>query len=327
MRVLIYAHDTFGMGHISRALKLAAVCTQIPNTTVLIVTGTAVPNLKDVPACVDLIKLPSLRSVHSNMSNEPRFESFNTPLDGNVALQIRRGIINALIKDFQPDLFIVDLLPKGVEGELVSAIRHARKYGTQICLSLRDILGDPESVIEKWQRQKYVAFVQRYFDRVLVFGDRNVLDVVQTYNLESIAEKISYMGYLVAQQEDRQRGERILVTVGGGRDGMDIITSVVRNASKDIRKRLLVVTGPLAPENQCALPEDVQVMRETPDLTDLMRRQKMVICMGGYNTLCEVIETKTPAIVIPRSYPETEQLIRAERFEKRGIIPDSEVKR
>ena len=37
-----------------------------------------------------------------------------------------------------------------------------------------------------------------------------------------------------------------------------------------------------------------------------------MISMGGYNTVCEILATETPALVVPREVPRLEQLIRAE---------------
>ena len=41
--------------------------------------------------------------------------------------------------------------------------------------------------------------------------------------------------------------------------------------------------------------------------------------MGGYNTMCEILSLKKPALIIPRDNPRQEQLIRATVFKKRGL--------
>ena len=52
-----------------------------------------------------------------------------------------------------------------------------------------------------------------------------------------------------------------------------------------------------------------------------------VVCMGGYNTFCEVLSFDKRAIVVPRTEPRQEQLIRARRADELGVIkmmePDS----
>ena len=37
----------------------------------------------------------------------------------------------------------------------------------------------------------------------------------------------------------------------------------------------------------------------------------VVVCMGGYNTVCEILSQGKPSLIIPREQPRQEQLIRA----------------
>ena len=38
----------------------------------------------------------------------------------------------------------------------------------------------------------------------------------------------------------------------------------------------------------------------------------VVVCMGGYNTVCEILSQGKPFLIIPREQPRREQLIRAQ---------------
>jgi predicted glycosyltransferase len=42
--------------------------------------------------------------------------------------------------------------------------------------------------------------------------------------------------------------------------------------------------------------------------------------MGGYNTFCEILSLDKPALIIPRSVPRREQIIRASRAVKLGLV-------
>jgi probable phosphoglycerate mutase len=44
------------------------------------------------------------------------------------------------------------------------------------------------------------------------------------------------------------------------------------------------------------------------------------VCMGGYNTTCELLALAVPAVIIPRVRPRQEQQMRAERLEARGLV-------
>jgi predicted glycosyltransferase len=51
-----------------------------------------------------------------------------------------------------------------------------------------------------------------------------------------------------------------------------------------------------------------------------MARADRVIAMGGYNTICEVLSFQKRALIVPRSVPRREQIIRAERLRNLGLI-------
>ena len=44
-----------------------------------------------------------------------------------------------------------------------------------------------------------------------------------------------------------------------------------------------------------------------------------MVAMGGYNTFCEILSFDKPSLLIPRSQPRREQLIRAQRAEELGL--------
>jgi predicted glycosyltransferase len=45
-----------------------------------------------------------------------------------------------------------------------------------------------------------------------------------------------------------------------------------------------------------------------------------VVAMGGYNTFCEFLSFDKPALIVPRTEPRQEQLIRAERAAGMGLL-------
>lgn len=51
-----------------------------------------------------------------------------------------------------------------------------------------------------------------------------------------------------------------------------------------------------------------------------MAAADLVISMGGYNTICEILTQQTPALIIPRETPRQEQLIRARRMKSMGLL-------
>jgi predicted glycosyltransferase len=51
-----------------------------------------------------------------------------------------------------------------------------------------------------------------------------------------------------------------------------------------------------------------------------VRRADHIVAMGGYNTICEVLSFRKPALIVPRVEPRREQLIRAQRLESLGLV-------
>ena len=45
-----------------------------------------------------------------------------------------------------------------------------------------------------------------------------------------------------------------------------------------------------------------------------------VVCMGGYNTFCEVLSFDQRAVIVPRTVPRREQHIRAKRGKALGLV-------
>ena len=46
----------------------------------------------------------------------------------------------------------------------------------------------------------------------------------------------------------------------------------------------------------------------------------IVVSMGGYNTLCEILGQGTISLVIPRETPRQEQIIRARAFHRHNLV-------
>jgi predicted glycosyltransferase len=55
-------------------------------------------------------------------------------------------------------------------------------------------------------------------------------------------------------------------------------------------------------------------------LERLMANASAVVAMGGYNTFCEILSLDRPALILPRSYPRREQLIRAQNAAALNLI-------
>ena len=60
-RIMLYSHDTFGLGHLRRSRALAqAITCAYPMSSALILTGSPVAGRFDFPARVDHVRLPGV---------------------------------------------------------------------------------------------------------------------------------------------------------------------------------------------------------------------------------------------------------------------------
>jgi predicted glycosyltransferase len=138
-----------------------------------------------------------------------------------------------------------------------------------------------------------------------------------------------YTGYLrravprlETTEPPARRDPYVLVTVGGGDDGMAVLDWVLSAYEHDpaIPLAAVIVTGPfMAPEQQRHFRERAERLRRIEVLTFdahlelLMERAVGVVAMAGYNTFCEILSLDKRAILVPRVRPRREQVMRAMR--------------
>ncbi|UCH41705.1 MAG: hypothetical protein JSU67_08610, partial [Gammaproteobacteria bacterium] len=71
--------------------------------------------------------------------------------------------------------------------------------------------------------------------------------------------------------------------------------------------------------DRCEALDDVEILTFDSYIELLMQKAEGIVAMGGYNTFCEILTLDKPALIVPRSVPRQEQLIRAERAVKMGL--------
>jgi predicted glycosyltransferase len=339
-KIVVYSHDTFGLGNIRRMLVIAQSLVEADlNTSVLILSGSPMLHAFRIPPQIDYIKLPCL-----TRTMQGDYEAKFLDLDVEQILRLRSNIIKSSILDFDPDLILVDKKPFGVGDELASALGELQKQGhrAKLVLLLRDILDSPESTIRIWQKNGYHKAIQSFYDQVLVVGSPEVFDLCKEYEFPGEShDKVRFCGYIAreagrsSRQQLRQQygigNERlVLVTPGGGEDGYQLLKCYLQGLrlQKDVGDtKTLVICGPemigsqrnhiLTLVGECP---NVAMQNFTDDMMACMNAADLVISMGGYNTVCELLTLHKRAIVIPRVMPVQEQWIRAERMANLGLI-------
>ncbi len=253
---------------------------------------------------------------------------------------LRSALLLTVVKSFEPDVVLVDKHPFGASGEFKSALKALRRTGGRTVLGLRDILDEPKQVLYEWHPRKMQQRIAKFYDRVLIYGDRAVFDPVKAYAFpRSLAERTRFCGYVVCQEnplslenfewpfppsQSRSRPV-VLATTGGGEDGFRTLEHFIR-ASAGAPWDAVAIAGPMTPDTEMAILENlaaeagVRFRHFVPHLSALFGYIDAIVCMGGYNTLVEAAALGVPAVCVPRVNPRVEQLMRAEAFEKLRLL-------
>jgi len=339
-RILVYSHDTFGLGNIRRMLAISqSVVDAFDDLSILIVTGSPMLHAFRVAANIDYVKLPCLKRTQSG-----GYAAKSLSLDLQDTVRLRRNMITSAVRDFAPDLILVDKKPFGVENELEPALHEAsrRQNPPKLVLLLRDILDAPEATIPVWEKHGYHDAIARLYDRVLIVGSPDLFDVRAEYRFpQASAEKVRYCGFIGRERGRRTRAQirqelelgnerLVLVTPGGGEDGERLISSYLgglREHAPGPNVATLLISGPELPQAardavQAAVRGSARVIHRefTDDMMSYMDAADVVVSMGGYNTICEILTLRKRAVVVPRTRPVLEQLIRAERMARLGLM-------
>ncbi len=333
-RVLIYSHDTFGLGHLRRCRELAHTLVEAYKAlSVLILSGSPIIGSFDFRARVDFVRVPGVIKLRSG-----DYTPLALHIDIEHTMAMRSSIITHTAKAFDPDLFIVDKEPLGLRGEVEDTLALLNDRGTPCVLGLRDVMDEPGLLAPEWERKHVVPALARYYDDIWVYGLPQMCDPLEGIDLPpSVCNKTSYTGYLRRRIPEAgtplilEKIEQpfILVTVGGGGDGEAIIDWVLRayEDDADMPYPALLVLGPfMNSETQsdalgrAAQLDKVEAITFDTRLESLMDQAIGVVCMGGYNTFCEVLSFDKRALVIPRTEPRLEQHIRATRAQQLGLV-------
>lgn len=341
MRLLVYSHDAYGLGNIRRMLTICEhLLSEIPELSILLLSGSPMLQGFRLPTGLDYIKLPCL---NRGETGEVAVKYLGMGVDETVKL--RSELILSAAMNFQPDLFLVDKKAYGLKNELNDTVNYFHKAlpETKLVLLLRDILDAPEKTIPEWSKNNYYEAIEKFYEMLLVVGTEDVFDFRQGYQLpEAAAQKVRFCGYLrrqpglkkaetIRQELQVKSTEKlVLVTPGGGEDGYQLVDTYLQGLELQLNSshlKSLIICGPEMPKVQreklykkASVNKQIIMGEFTDDMMSYMAAADAVVSMGGYNTICEILSAKKPAVVVPRTVPSHEQLIRAQKMQALGLF-------
>ena len=335
-RVLLYSHDSFGLGHVSRCRTIAnALVAADPAVSVLIISGSPVIGSYEFRSGIDFVRVPGV----VKLIDTGEYDSANLRVGVEHTMEMRTRIIRDTADIYRPDLFIVDKEPTGLRGEVVPTLQLLRERGTPLVLGLRDVMDEPEALRREWERKSVVPALRDLYDEIWIYGLPQINKPLTGIDVPaSVRHKMVYTGYLrrdlpmhadVSHEADEIDGPFILVTPGGGGDGEDLVDWVLSayEADPHIPYGALIVFGPFMSaaaresfKERAGKFRNIRTLTFTNNLGALMQRAAGVVAMGGYNTFCEILSFDKRAIIVPRTRPRQEQLIRARAARNVGLV-------
>lgn len=333
-RLLIYSHDSFGLGHLRRCREIAhGLVGAFPDLSVLILSGSPIIGSFSFQHRVDFVRMPGMIKLSNG-----EYSSHVLNIAADKTLELRAAIILATARIFEPDIFLVDKEPLGLRGEVRETLEMLKACGTRLVLGLRDVMDDPDSLQPEWARKGAHAALRDFYDEIWVYGLPQICDPLEGIELpDSVRRKMTYTGYLRRSlQMDAGSAASlvgsapyVLVTPGGGGDGEALVDWVIRayEVQPDLPHRALIVFGPfMQSDHQAGFRRRIESLVNVEAITfdahmeALMAGASGVVAMGGYNTFCEILSFNKPAVIVPRSKPRLEQTIRAERAQELGLV-------
>ena len=333
-RVLIYSHDSFGLGHLRRCRALGGALTAAwPDLSVLILSGSPIIGAFEFPARVDFVRVPGIIKL-----KDGAYTPLKLTVGGSDVFRLRSEIIQQAAMVFAPDLVIVDKEPLGLRGELTGTLKALKAAGAKLVLGLRDVLDDAEAMDQEWQRKQVGPALTDLYDEIWIYGVEDIHDPLQGIRLaEGLKEKTRFTGYLkrdasIGPLQHRLNvpdGDFVLVTTGGGGDGEGLIDWALSAYEQhgDALPQSLFMLGPFMDIaardgflNRAAHLPKVMANVFDADMERVIDRASGVVAMGGYNTFCEILSFDKPAAIVPREKPRREQWIRARRADELGLV-------
>ena len=324
MKTLFYCHHGLGMGHLVRTLELANA--MLSTGPVAVVVGGELPEGFPIRSELAVLELPPLRmDTDGGLSPSARRLSLATVMQARIDKAVE------FVRTYRPEVLIVEMFPFGrkkLANEIQTLVRAARDHGTKaVFSSVRDILVTNRDDQIAYDRRA-ADWLNQDFDALLVHGDQRLVALDATFTaMKDITIPVHYTGYVCRWVEGIRsndcREPRVVVSAGGGRVGKKLVetAAAAQRQLSEFGFEMLILAGPLADNDDQlnGVIPGLTVRRFDPNLPKLLARSWVSISQAGYNTITDLIQTETPAVLVPFETPrEDEQLRRARCLQRHG---------
>ena len=339
-KIMFYCQNLLGMGHLVRTTEI--IRNLVKDFEVCLIDGGQIVEGFEIPDAVEVIHLEAIQA------EGKQIKVVNSSQTLEEVQEIRKYKLMKAFEEFQPDCLVTEGYPfskkKSLAFELLPLLERVKSAGqhTKVVCSLRDIIMVKKYRDRAKEEKDRCEFMNQYYDMLLIHSDPKIHRLEENFFLaKQLTCKVDYTGYVVQSSPENpvftpeeiaqlnRKEPMILVSVGGGRLGHDLLDCVIDAASiidSYLPHHIQIFTGPFMPAEKFAQLQkivanktNITLKRYTPHLLSYMEKASLSISLGGYNTTMNVLKTAVNSMIYP-SNKDSEQRIRAEKLEKLGIL-------
>ena len=338
-KILFYCQYLTGMGHLVRSTEI--VRSLVKDFKVCFINGGPSVEGFEIPSAVDVVKLPAVWIEKGKLKAAEGSQSIEE------VKERRKNQLIEVFDQFQPDCLVTEFFPFGRHKlffELIPLLEHVKAAGrsTKVACSVRDIVG---RISLDGEEETICKLTSQYFDLILFHSDPRFQTIEESFSkVRELNCAVKYTGFVAQSPPDNfalsepdlvnlnRKEPMILVSVGGGRIGHELVEAVISASpilEAKIPHRIQIFTGPFMPEDQFIQLQqaavnrgNVTLQRYTPNLMAYMKQAKLSISLSGYNTTMNILKTGVRALVVPIGHYslDQEQLVRTKKLEHLGVV-------
>ena len=341
-RILVYSHNSIGLGHAFRTL---AVITGMkkwrPDIDFLVISGTSIPQIFFRQG-IEVIKLPSVK-LDIDSKDSTMQSRYLAGFELEEIFDFRQTMIMASFDFFQPDVLIIEHNMTGQMSELIPLLmkKWMRRGGpmdftlVHICRGIMRWVPLLRIPYQNPRHRSESINIGALYDFMYVLEDRQVIDINKQFlgNDPDLEKKITYLGKITNKVRDElsvrcdalgrfglQDRKTILISLGRNHQVLDLslkLLKLFQDTGIIGLYQVVMIVDPYLDEGAAQtlrchpLSNQVRFLNFVPDLVDLVYNSELVISRAGYNTVNELLLTGAKAIIIPESHGGGEQEQRA----------------
>jgi predicted glycosyltransferase len=274
----------------------------------------------------------------TTLTDDGSIETVDRRRDLDQTLELRRDKLLDLFASTSPEVLLIDRFPLELitlASELVPLINSALTRDTVPVMACS--VRNPDGVDEAtFADQDTLELLDSCFDMLLVHTDPshvNILD--RSPEAVDLPIQILHTGFVDLSELGSDSTTtppnptpEVLVSGGGGRDSATLLKLAALEHERLWREEGLetrIVTGPsISEENWKELrrltrsSRHVRLQRSVENLVPLLTQAEVVVGEGGFNASLDVLQSSTPAVIVPRRQPGGSQARQARRLEQEG---------